>query len=68
MATIKAANAKITAKIIKEKIQQLDDKVLEMLQSENPQVRALANSAQIEKHTLKDVLESLQGNHVNLKI
>lgn len=68
MATIKAADAKVTAKIIKEKIQQLDDQVLEMVQSENTQVKALANRAQIQKQTLEDVLESLQGNHVNLKI
>jgi len=68
MAAIKVANAKITAEIIKEKIQYLDGLVLEMIQSENPQVKALANSAQVQKQTLVNVLESLQGNHINLKI
>lgn len=67
--SIKVSDAKITASIIKSKVEELD-KLLVDLENEidNPDVRKVYDNAEAKIEALRDVYMSLHGNHVHLKI
>lgn len=68
--TIKLANVKVTASIIEEKIDKLRQSVNSYDKNtlQNPQAKSIYTFQMTQLTTLYDVLDSMKGNHIDLRI